>query len=338
MLFAARHTLIACPVSGHFAPNKIGDFRGESENRESTTNQVHEIPRDLITHNRVARLAADLTPAAFACLVTYDPSIPEVSVASISGTHTPLFSQVNASARRSEAGWDPSITVQPTVNEPIRKIFIEKVAYSAKISEFIGGAIKISLMNSTFARFNENWGYGVPIFTGDQVFAGLIFASGNKLTKSQEDSCRSFVEECRSSLDSLIEERQLTKEIEQLTERRRRIQMSDPLGLTQRKDATSRTPRSFGDIRLSLETQTATRGDRELNLTRREFDLLDTFLQSPGTALSRIQIVSRVWVEKNGISSNVLNVTVKNLREKLEAAGEPRVIHSLRAYGYVLKA
>jgi two-component system response regulator MprA len=44
-----------------------------------------------------------------------------------------------------------------------------------------------------------------------------------------------------------------------------------------------------------------------------------------------------VWVERSGISSNVLNLTVKTLRDKLEAAGEPRVIHSLRTYGYVLK-
>ena len=118
---------------------------------------------------------------------------------------------------------------------------------------------------------------------------------------------------------------------------RRNVRTSDPLGLTQRSKDTLSHPRVFEDISLSHETQTAARGKRELNLTRREFELLDTFLQSPGTALSRVQIVSRVWVERDGISSNVLNVTVKNLREKLEADGEARVIHSLRAYGYVLK-
>ena len=126
-------------------------------------------------------------------------------------------------------------------------------------------------------------------------------------------------------------------QIDELTERRRRVQTADPIGLTQRSDTRDIAPRTFGDIRLSLETQTAHRGKRDLNLTRREFDLLDTFLQSADTALSRVQIISRVWIERSGISSNVLNVTVKNLREKLEAAGEPRVIHSLRAYGYVLK-
>ncbi len=302
------------------------------------TNDLHEMPQDLITHNRVARLAADLAPAAFACLVTFSEESNEVTVASISGTGTPLFAQVNTSARRSQAGWVPTITVAADANPVLETIFHDQRKHSGKVQEFIDGVIPTSLINSTFAKFNEKWCLGIPLMIEEEVYAALFFASEFRLTKSQEDSCQSFVDKCIESVTSLLEERRITHEIEDLTEKRRLIQMNDPLGLTQRREATSKTPRSFGDIRLSLETQTATRGDRELNLTRREFDLLDTFLQSPGTALSRVQIISRVWVERNGISSNVLNVTVKNLREKLEAAGEPRVIHSLRAYGYVLKA
>jgi hypothetical protein len=304
----------------------------------TTTSQIPEMPRDLITHNRVARLAADLTPAAFACFVTFDSELDEISVVSVSGTSTKLFSQVNNSARRSESGWVPSITVSATANLVLDSIFHDKSTVSARVSDFIDGVIATPLINSTFARFNNNWCSGMPIVINSKVYAALIFAAHDPFTRAQIDSCRQFVSKCASSISSLLEERSISDQMEALTERRRVVQMDDPLGLTQRKDATSATPRSFGDIKLSLETQTASRGDRELNLTRREFDLLDTFLQSPGTALSRIQIISRVWVERNGISSNVLNVTVKNLREKLEAAGESRVIHSLRAYGYVLKA
>jgi len=302
------------------------------------TNELNEMPQDLITHNRVARLAADLTPAGFACLVTFDAESNEATVASISGTGTPLFSQVNTSARRSEAGWVPTITFSAEANPNIAAVLHERRKVSAKVHELIDNVISTSLINSTFARFNENWCFGIPLIVDDEVYAALFFASEVRLTKSQEAACQSFVDKCVESVTSLLEERLITQQINELSEKRRHVQMNDPLGLTQRREATSKTPRSFGDIRLSLETQTATRGDRELNLTRREFDLLDTFLQSPGTALSRVQIISRVWVERNGISSNVLNVTVKNLREKLELAGEPRVIHSLRAYGYVLKA
>jgi hypothetical protein len=294
--------------------------------------------RDLITHNRIARLAADLTPAAFACVATFDAESNEVTIASVSGTNTKLFAHVNNSARRSESDWVPTNTFSAAANPVLESIFADGNTTSTKVSEIIDGVIAESLINSTFARFNENWCCGVPIIINGEMYGALIFAAQDPFTKSQVGSCRQFTEKCTSSLASLLEERSIASQIEALSERRRQIQMDDPLGLTQRREATARTPRSFGDIRLSLETQTATRGERELNLTRREFDLLDTFLQSPGTALSRVQIISRVWVERNGISSNVLNVTVKNLREKLELDGEPRVIHSMRAYGYVLKA
>ena len=122
----------------------------------------------------------------------------------------------------------------------------------------------------------------------------------------------------------MIEEFQLTQEIDELIERRRQVFQCDPLGLTHRNSALLNNPLTFDDIQLSLETQTAIRGDRELKFTRQEFNLLHTFLQNPETALSR--------------AKNVPNVTVKNLREKLEAAGESQVIHSLQSYGYVLKA
>ena len=220
----------------------------------------------------------------------------------------------------------------------MKKVFIDAEPTSVKVGEFIVGVLDRSLINSTFARFNENWLYAKPLIVREQVCGALFFASINKFTRTQEETCDEFAEKCVESVTSLSIEREISEQIEELVEKRRVVQLSDPLGLTQLRGSNASNPRSFGDIRLSHETQSAIRGDRELNLTRREFDLLDTFLQSPGLALSRVQIISRVWVERNGISSNVLNVTVKNLREKLEAEGESRVIHAVRGYGYVLKA
>ncbi len=296
------------------------------------------MPTDVFIHNRIVRLAADLTPAVFACLITYDASNDNITVASISGTNTKFFAHVNASARRSEAGWTPSVTAKATVNPVVEALVRDRKSTADTADKFVDGLISTPLAESTFAQFNDHWCQGFPIIIDDEIWGALIFVSKIRPTKAAQDSCQEFVDQCDVSISSMLSEQSLTSKIEKLSEQRRKVQLNDPLGLTQRRDATSKTPRSFGDIRLSHETQTAVRGDRELNLTRREFDLLDTFLQSPGTALSRIQIISRVWIERNGVSSNVLNVTIKNLREKLEAAGEPRVIHSLRAYGYVLKS
>lgn len=292
---------------------------------------------DLTAHNRVARLAVDQTPADFACLVTYDAYHDAASVESVSGTHTQLFSQVNTSARRTQSGWNPSIIALVAKNDALKKVFHDKQAMGSKVQAFLPGVIEAKLVESSFSQFTNHWCMAIPIVINNNVYAAIMFVGPNQFTRSEQGLFREFVEKCRDSVSSLLEEQQLDEEIERLTERRRLIQKSDPLGLTQRSRDDSTLPRTFNDIRLSLDTQTATKGSRDLKLTRREFDLLDTFLQSPETALSRVQIVSRVWIERDGISSNVLNVTVKNLREKLEADGEPRVIHSLRAYGYVLK-
>ncbi|MBT3994704.1 MAG: winged helix-turn-helix transcriptional regulator [Chloroflexi bacterium] len=293
--------------------------------------------RDLIIHNRIARLAADLTPAAFACLVTFDSESDSITVVSVSGISTPLFSQVNNSARRSHGGWVPSITVGAAANIALETIFRNKKSVSATVGEFIDRVLPDSLINSTFDQFTEQYCTGIPIIIDDEVCAAILYASSVKFTKPQVSSCQAFADKVTDSLSRLFAERKLTEQIEELIEQRRQIQTADPIGLTQRNHTKPLSPRTFADIHLSLETQTAIRGERELNLTRREFDLLDTFLQSAGTALSRVQIISRVWAERNGVSSNVLNVTVKNLRDKLEAAGESRVIHSVRAYGYILK-
>jgi hypothetical protein len=269
----------------------------------------------------VARLAVDQTPADFACLVTYDAYRDAASIESVSGTHTRLFSQVNTSARRTQSGWTPSIPVLVAKNDALKKIFHDKQSVESEVREFLCGLIDAQLVESTFAQFNNHWCLAIPIIINNNVYAAIMFIGPNQFTKSEEGACQEFVDKCRDSVSSLLEEQQLDEEIERLTERRLLIQKRDPLGLTQKSRDDSTAPRTFNDIRLSLDTQTATRGSRDLNLSRREFNLLDTFLQSPGTALSRIQIVSRVWVERDGVSSNVLNVTVKNLRDKLEAEG-----------------
>jgi len=293
---------------------------------------------DQITHNRVARLAADLTPASFACLVIFDIESKTVSITATSGTSTRLFKQTLASASRAEPQWKSSSPVSLESNAKLSAVFVDRSTVEATAGEFAATVISDSLLKSTFARFSDYWCLATPLIVSETVHAALMFFGPKQFTKSESEKCLAFAEQSQRSISSMVIEREITDEIERLSEKRRQVQMDDPIGLTQRRNGTTRTPRSFGDIRLSLDTKVAMRGGRDLGLTRIEFDLLDTFLQSPGTALSRVQIISRVWVEKNGVSSNTLSVTIKNLREKLEFSNEQRVIHSIRGFGYVLRA
>jgi DNA-binding response OmpR family regulator len=93
-----------------------------------------------------------------------------------------------------------------------------------------------------------------------------------------------------------------------------------------------------GDVRLDPRSRTARRGDRVLDLTRREFDLLALFLRHPGEVLDRARLHEEVWGYTFDPGTNVADVFVGYLRRKLEAGGEPRVLHTVRGIGFVLRA
>jgi two-component system response regulator MprA len=94
---------------------------------------------------------------------------------------------------------------------------------------------------------------------------------------------------------------------------------------------------TFADLRLDPVAYLAFRGDRRLELTRTEFSLLELLLDHPNQVLTRSVIFDRVWGFDFGPSSNSLEVYVGYLRRKTEAAGEPRLIHTVRGVGYVLR-
>ncbi|GAA3681358.1 response regulator transcription factor [Nonomuraea antimicrobica] len=95
---------------------------------------------------------------------------------------------------------------------------------------------------------------------------------------------------------------------------------------------------SYGDLRMDPATREVTRGARTLDLTRTEYLLMELFLAHPRQVLTRDQILSEVWGFDFEPTSNSLDVYVMYLRRKTEAAGEPRVIHTVRGVGYVLRA
>jgi two-component system response regulator MprA len=93
----------------------------------------------------------------------------------------------------------------------------------------------------------------------------------------------------------------------------------------------------FADLELDPVSHQVKRGEREIELTRTEFSLLELFLLHPRQVLTRSVIFDRVWGYDFGPGSNSLEVYVSYLRRKTEAAGEPRLLHTVRGVGYVLR-
>ena len=93
----------------------------------------------------------------------------------------------------------------------------------------------------------------------------------------------------------------------------------------------------FADLSLDPATREVARGDRQIELTRTEFLLLELLLRNARQVLPREVIFDRVWGYDFGANSNSLEVYIGYLRRKTEAAGEPRLVHTVRGVGYVLR-
>jgi two-component system, OmpR family, response regulator MprA len=96
-------------------------------------------------------------------------------------------------------------------------------------------------------------------------------------------------------------------------------------------------PLRFADLEVDPVAHEVRRGARGIGLTRTEFALLELFLRNPRRVLTRDLLHERVWGYDFGPRSNCLEVFVGYLRRKLEAAGEPRLLHTVRGVGYVLR-
>jgi len=107
--------------------------------------------------------------------------------------------------------------------------------------------------------------------------------------------------------------------------------------LLRRTQTDRATMLTFEDLTLDTSTRQAFRNDRTIDLTAKEYDLLELFLRHPHQVLTRELIFDRVWGYDFGGESNVLDVYIRYLRQKLEDKGEARLIHTVRGVGYVLR-
>lgn len=94
----------------------------------------------------------------------------------------------------------------------------------------------------------------------------------------------------------------------------------------------------YGPITMDTSAHTVYIGERRVDLTAKEYELFELFMRHPQQVLTREIIYDRVWGYDFGGESNIIEVYVRYLRQKLEAGGEPRLIHTVRGVGYILRA
>jgi DNA-binding response OmpR family regulator len=92
------------------------------------------------------------------------------------------------------------------------------------------------------------------------------------------------------------------------------------------------------DLRLNPDTREVFRGERRIDLTTREFELLEYLMRNERLVVSRETLLDDVWGYAPLAETNTVDVFISNLRRKLEAGGEPRILHTVRGAGYVIRA
>jgi DNA-binding response OmpR family regulator len=107
--------------------------------------------------------------------------------------------------------------------------------------------------------------------------------------------------------------------------------------LLRRRPPRGMAPLRVGDLMLNPDTHEVSRGDRQVDLTQREFELLEYLMRNERLVISRQKLLDEVWGYDPFSITNTIEVFVSNLRRKLEAGGEPRLLHTVRGAGYVLR-
>ncbi|HEV3070894.1 MAG TPA: response regulator transcription factor [Solirubrobacteraceae bacterium] len=108
--------------------------------------------------------------------------------------------------------------------------------------------------------------------------------------------------------------------------------------LLRRRPPRGSAPLRVGDLTLNPDTHEVIRGERDVDFTQREFELLEYLMRNERIVISRQQLLDEVWGYDPFSTTNTIEVFISNLRRKLEAGGEPRLLHTIRGAGYVLRA
>jgi two-component system, OmpR family, response regulator MprA len=108
--------------------------------------------------------------------------------------------------------------------------------------------------------------------------------------------------------------------------------------LLRRRPPRGSAPLRVADLSLNVDTHEIKRGERSIELTQREFELLEYLMRNERIVISRQRLLDEVWGYDPFSTTNTIEVFVSNLRRKLEAEGEPRLLHTIRGAGYVLRA
>jgi two-component system response regulator MprA len=174
-------------------------------------------------------------------------------------------------------------------------------------------------------------------FAPDLVILGL---DGLEVARSlrAEDDVPILILTARDALESRVEGLDAGADDYLVKPFERQELLARMRALLRRRPPRGSAPLRVGDLLLNADTHEVTRGERMVELTQREFELLEYLMRNERIVISRQRLLDEVWGYDPFSTTNTIEVFVSNVRRKLEADDEPRLLHTIRGAGYVLRA
>src|SRR6202047_1574986 len=168
---------------------------------------------------------------------------------------------------------------------------------------------------------------------------GLPEVDGLEVARSlrAEDDVPILILTARDALDSRVEGLDAGADDYLVKPFERQELLARLRALLRRRPPRGQAALSVGDLKVNPDTQQVARGERRIDLTGREFELLEYLMRNERIVVSRQRLLDEVWGYDPFSMTNTIEVFVSNLRRKLEAGGEPRLLHTIRGAGYVLR-
>jgi DNA-binding response OmpR family regulator len=158
-----------------------------------------------------------------------------------------------------------------------------------------------------------------------------------KELRSQQDDVPILVLTARDAVESRVEGLDAGADDYLVKPFERQELLARLRALLRRRPPRGQANLTVGDLKLNPDTHEVMRGDRTVDLTQREFELLEYLMRNERIVVSRQRLLDEVWGYDPFSMTNTIEVFVSNLRRKLEADGEPRLLHTIRGAGYVLR-
>jgi DNA-binding response OmpR family regulator len=233
----------------------------------------------------------------------------------------------------------PSISGMEGSDRPVRVLVVED---DQEIAQVLQRSLRmegydVKLTGDGAQALDETQAFLPDLIVLDLGLPGMDGIEVARQLRRDKDDTPILILTARDALDSRVEGLDVGADDYLVKPFERQELLARMRALLRRRPPRGMAPLRVADLSLNPDTHEVIRGERKIDLTQREFELLEYLMRNERLVISRQRLLDEVWGYDPFSITNTIEVFVSNLRRKLEAGGEPRLLHTVRGAGYVLR-